>query len=470
MRKLLIFSLFFVVLTTVVFGGWEFDSVIWTEPGTIITNSYGAHGVAVDPSGNIWFGMYNYPSDSLVTATDTVYFWGPRVFSPDGVELAMSPIKTLTIDGVTDTMYSSCRGMATDTDGNIILSVAGKMYRINYQTGEGMNVYDFPGVTGSLTKPAVDDNGLIYVSTVGPGNPVKILNPDFTEAGNALASNSGCYNRAVAVSSDGKELYMGSTWNGLGIRHYHSDIPGVLAHSPVDTLGNRYIDGALDTTWIYTSDTTIVGTDTTINIDTTFTTKQFYSKLWPEDISIGPEGNVIYAANTQSEWSDKYRGSRWIAFDLTTGEELYQIGNPETDSEVPYANGAIWNGRGAAWSPDGNTMYLVDFGYCNLTKWTKTSAIDDNVGNIITTFNLKQNYPNPFNPTTTIPFSIKNDGLVKLTVYDMLGHEVATLVDKKMNSGSYKFDFDASGYATGMYVYRLTVDGKQMAKKMLYIK
>jgi len=471
MKKLLIFSLFLVVLTTFVFGGWEFESVFYTEPGTEITNSYGAHGIAVDPAGNIWFGMYNYATDSTVTATDTVYYWGPRVFDPSGTELAMSPIKMLTIGGVTDTLFSSCKGLATDKDGNILLTVSGALYRINYQTGEGMNKYVTADLgTGSWTKAAVDENGNILISSVGQGKPVKILQHDFTEIGNALGDNSGAYNRAIAVTPDGKDMYLGSTWNGLGIRHYHSDIPGVLEYTPVDTIGNRFIDGALDTTWIYTSDTTIVGTDTTITIDTTFTTEPFYSVLWPEDITIGPEGKVIYAANTQGEWSDKYRGSRWLAFDLETGEELYTIGTPEFDPEAPYVNGAIWNGRGAAWGPDGNTMYLIDFGYCNITTWTKTSAIDNNVGSIITTFNLKQNYPNPFNPTTTIPFSINNSGLVKLVVYDMLGHEVATIVDKKMNPGSYKFDFDASGYATGMYVYRLTVDGKKMAKKMLYIK
>ncbi|RKY55681.1 MAG: hypothetical protein DRP89_02765 [Candidatus Neomarinimicrobiota bacterium] len=471
MRKLLIFSLFLVVLTTFVFGGWEFESVFYTEPGTEITNAYGAHGIAVDPAGNIWFGMYNYPTDSTVTATDTIYYYGPRVFDPSGTELSMSPIKMLTIDGVTDTLFSSCRGLATDKDGNILLTVSGALYRINYQTGEGMNKYVSTDIgTGSWTKAGVDAEGRIFIAKVVPGGgPIKILNHDFTELGNAVSSWSQIC-RALQVSADGKDLYTGSTWNGKGIIHFHSDIPGVLEYTPVDTIGNRYIEGVLDTTWIYTSDTTIVGTDTTITIDTTFTTEPYYSVLWPEDITIGPEGKVIYAANTQGEWSDKYRGSRWLAFDLETGEELYTIGTPEFDPEKPYVNGAIWNGRGAAWSADGNTMYLIDFGYCNITKWSKTAAVDDNVGNIVRTFSLYQNFPNPFNPTTTIPFTIENSGLIKLIVYDMLGHEVATLVNKKMNPGSYKFEFDATQHATGMYIYRLTVDGKQMAKKMLYVK
>jgi len=471
MSKLLKTLVVLAVLANFVFAGWQFDSVLWTEPGTVITNDYGAHGIAVDPAGNIWFGMYNYPTDSLVTATDTLHFYGPRVFSPDGTELDMSPISMLTIDGVTDTMYSSCRGIQVDQNGNILYTVAGAIYRINYQTGEGMGKWSDPNLTGSLTKPAVDDAGHIFVTKVVPaGAPIKILNSDFTELGNAVASWSQI-GRSLEVSGDGKDLYSGTTWSGRGIIHFHSDIPGVTPYTIVDSIGNRYIDGVFDTTWTYTSDTTIVGEDTTITIDTTYTTEPYYSYLWPEAIAIGPEGKVIYAANTQSEWSDKYRGSRWIAFDLATGEELYEIGTPETDPEAPYADGAIWNGRGAAWSPDGNTMYLIDFGYCNITKWTKTETAIDGDDFIVRTFNLKQNYPNPFNPITVIPYSLAEQGKVTLEVYDMVGKLVTTLVNNETKTpGNYQVSFDAHNLATGVYFTRLTFNGKTLTKKMLFMK
>ena len=85
-------------------------------------------------------------------------------------------------------------------------------------------------------------------------------------------------------------------------------------------------------------------------------------------------------------------------------------------------------------------------------------------------FILDQNYPNPFNPTTVIPFTIEKKSVVRLTVYDMLGREIEILVDDKMEPGIYKIKYDATGLATGIYVYRLDVDGEVVARRMIYIK
>ncbi|MBL7067399.1 MAG: phosphodiester glycosidase family protein [Candidatus Marinimicrobia bacterium] len=85
-------------------------------------------------------------------------------------------------------------------------------------------------------------------------------------------------------------------------------------------------------------------------------------------------------------------------------------------------------------------------------------------------FYLFKNYPNPFNATTVIPFRIGKAADVKLTVYDMVGNEVRTLVDERMDKGSYNIDFDAAGLATGMYVYRLETNGLMFSKKMMFVK
>ncbi|MGK9476081.1 T9SS type A sorting domain-containing protein [Melioribacter sp. OK-6-Me] len=82
-------------------------------------------------------------------------------------------------------------------------------------------------------------------------------------------------------------------------------------------------------------------------------------------------------------------------------------------------------------------------------------------------FNLNQNYPNPFNPSTRIDFSIKKAGYVKLSVYDLLGREVANLYKGILNAGMHSINFDATGIASGVYFYRLDFDGKSITKKML---
>ncbi|RQW02925.1 DUF4397 domain-containing protein [candidate division KSB1 bacterium] len=85
-------------------------------------------------------------------------------------------------------------------------------------------------------------------------------------------------------------------------------------------------------------------------------------------------------------------------------------------------------------------------------------------------FNLAQNYPNPFNPTTTIEFALPIDSQVKLTIFDILGREVVTLVDEKMQAGLYNVNFDAARYASGVYFYRLKAGDRIFQKKMMLIK
>jgi len=89
---------------------------------------------------------------------------------------------------------------------------------------------------------------------------------------------------------------------------------------------------------------------------------------------------------------------------------------------------------------------------------------------IPTVYKLNQNYPNPFNPSTIINYQIPEEGFVTLKVYDILGNEVKILVNENKPVGSYNIRFDASGLASGMYIYRLTAGKYISTKKMLMIK
>lgn len=85
-------------------------------------------------------------------------------------------------------------------------------------------------------------------------------------------------------------------------------------------------------------------------------------------------------------------------------------------------------------------------------------------------FSLSQNYPNPFNPTTKINFSIPKQGFVTLKVYDMLGKEVATLVNETKFAGNYSVDFNGSNLPSGTYFYRIETDDFSDVKKMILVK
>jgi hypothetical protein len=83
---------------------------------------------------------------------------------------------------------------------------------------------------------------------------------------------------------------------------------------------------------------------------------------------------------------------------------------------------------------------------------------------------MNQNYPNPFNPTTNIEFGIPESGHVSIKVYDMLGREVATLINNTMSAGVRTVVFDASHLSSGMYIYRIKVNDYVSTKRLMLIK
>ncbi len=85
-------------------------------------------------------------------------------------------------------------------------------------------------------------------------------------------------------------------------------------------------------------------------------------------------------------------------------------------------------------------------------------------------YKLSQNYPNPFNPSTKISFDILEKGFVSLKVFDMLGREVANLVNKDLSAGSYTYDFDASKLNSGIYFYQIRTNDFVETKRMTLIK
>ncbi len=86
------------------------------------------------------------------------------------------------------------------------------------------------------------------------------------------------------------------------------------------------------------------------------------------------------------------------------------------------------------------------------------------------TYELSQNYPNPFNPSTTIKYQLPASGNVIIKIYDILGSEVATLVDDFQNEGRYEINFNASKLASGVYLYRLKENDFVNTKKMILLK
>ncbi len=99
---------------------------------------------------------------------------------------------------------------------------------------------------------------------------------------------------------------------------------------------------------------------------------------------------------------------------------------------------------------------------------TQTDISEEDIS--VSSFTLSQNYPNPFNPSTTISYSIPQDSFVQLSVYDMLGQEVANLVSKDQSVGNYSVVFDASSLTSGVYFYKIQAGNFISTKKMILLR
>ena len=99
-----------------------------------------------------------------------------------------------------------------------------------------------------------------------------------------------------------------------------------------------------------------------------------------------------------------------------------------------------------------------------------TSAVDDGRPDLPKALDLAQNYPNPFNPTTNVRFTIVNRQLTVVKVYDVLGREVATLVNEVKEPGTYTVQFDGSNLASGVYFYRLSAGSYLATHKMILMR
>ena len=95
---------------------------------------------------------------------------------------------------------------------------------------------------------------------------------------------------------------------------------------------------------------------------------------------------------------------------------------------------------------------------------------DNNLSSVLPNeFVLNQNYPNPFNPSTTLKFGLKERAITTLEIFNILGESVSKVVDESLDAGFYNFRLDMSGYASGMYFYKLTAkneDGYQLYNEM----
>ena len=152
--------------------------------------------------------------------------------------------------------------------------------------------------------------------------------------------------------------------------------------------------------------------------------------------------------------------NRWAYPD----NNLYPVEWPLPE-DMAYTNAALMT-AGSDGFPLGDLNWFPD----KKREWEQLTDVKLVESVIPLEYALSQNYPNPFNPSTAIEFSLPKASKVTLTVYNMLGQEVATLVSATLGAGRYTTQFDGSKLSSGTYVYRLTADNFVKASKMMLVK
>ena len=121
---------------------------------------------------------------------------------------------------------------------------------------------------------------------------------------------------------------------------------------------------------------------------------------------------------------------------------------------------------------DGRLQYrLKQIDFDGKFEYSEIIAVETHRGvSLPKEFELQQNYPNPFNPSTSIEYSVPSSEYVSLKIYDIIGNEVATLVNEQKSAGNYEVKFNASSLTTGMYIYKINAGSFTKVRKMMLVK
>lgn len=177
-----------------------------------------------------------------------------------------------------------------------------------------------------------------------------------------------------------------------------------------------------------------------------------YGNIYVTGNSSGPTGRdyatLKYNSSGVQQWVMRYNGPG-NAYDDALSIAVNSSGDVAITGSSPGATSA--------------TDYAT-------VKYSQTTTGINYSKEIPVGFSLNQNYPNPFNPSTKIKFSIPNSSFVTLKIYDVLGKEVALVVNENLNAGVHNYNFNASGLTSGIYFYKILAGNFSETKKMILIK
>ncbi len=349
--------------------------------------------------------------------------------------------------GGNDNGYDYAIAMAVDTAGNVYLT--GSVGLNSFPAPDWATVkwnaqgvlqwvqrYNGPGSGSDYPKDiAVDNSGNVYVTGYVWGNN----NTDYA---------------TIKYNTNGVQQW---------VTFYNSGFNDKAESINFDDSGNVYVTG-----WSGGANVDYLTIKYSLNGIQQWTARfngPANSSDFPCCIKLDTQGNVYvtgYATVSLSPVNYDYCTIKYSNSGAQIWVIYYGVGPPQAPGDIARALEVDQSGD----------VYVTgySFGDYATIKYSQTVGITPISNEIPNEYKLEQNYPNPFNPITNIKFQMPKEAFVKLTVFDVLGREVATLVNEQLKPGSYEVDFDGSYYPSGVYFYTLKTAGYVETKKMILNK
>ena len=311
---------------------------------------------------------------------------------------------------------------------------------------------------GQYGEPSATAGGAMYIKDSNPYlHRLKFINNQSISGGGAMILE----NSSPVISN---VLFVKNITNGLGgaVQCFNGSSPKFVNMTSADNVAIQNGGGTFHTN----------GDNTELEVINSI----MYGNSKPE-LFIEGQTPVITYSIIDSASTESYFGIGCLdtdpKFEMTIGNYYYlsstvcgySLNSDAIDAGHPDSLDAVLD------CEEGLGTQRADMGYYGGRYSDMPVGVKDEIETQIPNkYELAQNYPNPFNPSTTIQFAIPKAGMVSLKVYNILGEEVATLINRKMNAGFQKINFDASHLSSGLYLYRISADDFVDVKKMLLVK
>ena len=472
-------------------------------------------------NGDSW--SYVYPQTVSIRFASTVFFDGNVIYFPTwgkGVLKSMDSGDTWTEfnDGIG---YNYIRAITISPTGLLVAGGGYGIYKTDY-TGTSWHSIGLP--ISSVRKIAINSNDDIFATVWG-------INRSTDEGQSWETINNGIDNydiRAITVSNNG-DIYIGAIPQNWSVNNLYRSTDNGENWAPVLSFPLNSLVAVTGLASGPNGEIVAVGSGMgsichiSTDIGLTWTDVRHNLTFGPGEVAINSLGDIFVSGGNQGLWRLPATDTIWIQaatfpvyeFFIASNDYIYtkeakSIDNGQTWTTIgngsyiySFAENSIGHlffgtneyGQGVYRSVDfGETWELIsdglptsininaltvdseDYVYAgtggkSIFKTTTSTVTDvDNINFVPTGFSLEQNYPNPFNPSTKINWQSPVGSWQTLKIYDILGNEVATLVNEYKTAGSYEVEFSADELTSGIYFYKLKAGYFVETKKMILLK